>query len=133
MVGIDLDGQTSVDGVCLRGISPGKRCQLQLTDQHSSTSPLRIMLRTKCSKFAPTTGKSAVNVKLTSVLGVNNPFWQSHVFPEIKVTILCRVHAGVPKRLDKKRPCRRWFTIKKLGKRVYARRLRSRIYIEYRL
>ena len=74
-----------MDTLCIRGIMSEGRCQLQLTNKHSSTSPLRIMLQTSCRQF-DNEGYSSVNVKLKlPVFGQNNPFWQHYTFPQIKV------------------------------------------------
>lgn len=76
----------AVDKVCIRGVISDEQCQIQLTDQHSFTSPLRIMVKTSCSQFDTAVGYSSVYVDLKLPLyGDNNPFWQPYIFPKLKV------------------------------------------------
>ena len=76
----------AVDKVCIRGVISDEQCQIQLTDQHSFTSPLRIMVKTSCSQFDTAVGYSSVDVHLKLPLyGDNNPFWQYYNFPRLKV------------------------------------------------
>ncbi len=90
-IDINLNGQSAVNKVCLRGILFEGACQIKLTGQHSSISPLRIMLRTSCTQFDADTGRSSVDVDLKVGLQSdgNNRFWKPYEFPKIKVSKAC--------------------------------------------
>ena len=75
----------AVDKVCIRGVISDDLCEIKLTDQHSFTSPLRIMVKTSCSQFDTAVGYSSVDVDLKTLYGDNNPFWQHYRFPKLKV------------------------------------------------
>jgi hypothetical protein len=76
------------DVVCLRGIVSQSACQIHLNEQHSPTSPLRIMLRASCSRFDANTSFGSVDVQLkySHVTDIDdNMFWRDYSFPKIKV------------------------------------------------